>query len=175
MIEAIAHVVHGLGRTDCRFAIVGDGEAGDEARAAADAFGLREWVDFPGWVDEDTLFRYLATADLGLDASLQAEVSPVKAAEYMAFGLPFVAFDLPETRRTGGDAARYVPPGDVAALGSTLDSILRDNDEREAMGRRARMRAETDFVWDRQEGTYLRAFDELLRLGREADRTRSHS
>jgi glycosyltransferase involved in cell wall biosynthesis len=124
-------------------------------------------VDTPGWVDEATLFRYLATADLGLDASLQAEVSPVKAAEYMAFGLPFVAFDLPETRRTGGDAALYVPPGDVAALGSTLDSILRDDRQREAMGRRARKRAETDLVWDRQEPTYLAAFNDLVEPSRE--------
>lgn len=167
VIEAIGHVVHGLGRTDCRFAIVGDGETGDEVRAAASARGLCEWVDFPGWVDEATLFRYLATADLGLDASLQAEVSPVKAAEYMAFGLPFVAFDLPETRRTGGDAALYVPPGDVAALGSTLDSILRDDRQREAMGRCARKRAETDLVWDRQEPTYLAAFNDLVEPSRE--------
>ena len=36
------------------------------------------------------------------DDSLQADVSPVKVFEYMAFGLAVVAFDLRETRALSG-------------------------------------------------------------------------
>ena len=56
---------------------------------------------------------YLATADLALDSNLQPEVTPVTGLEYMAHGLPFVAFDLEETRAMAESAARYVPPGDA--------------------------------------------------------------
>jgi glycosyltransferase involved in cell wall biosynthesis len=33
--------------------------------------------------------------------------------EYMAFGLPVIAFDLRETRVSAGDAAVYVTPNDI--------------------------------------------------------------
>ena len=62
-------------------------------------------------MDEATVFRHLASADLGVDTSLQEEVSPVKAMEYMAFGLPFVCFDLQESRRLAEGAAVARPAG----------------------------------------------------------------
>jgi hypothetical protein len=36
-----------------------------------------------------------------------------KTLEYMAFGLPVVAFDLKETRVSAGPAASYVESGDI--------------------------------------------------------------
>ncbi len=44
------------------------------------------------------------------DDSLQADVSPVKVFEYMAFGLAVVAFDLRETRALSGSGAMLVEP-----------------------------------------------------------------
>ena len=39
-----------------------------------------------------------------------------KTMEYMAFGLPVVAFDLRETRVSAGDAAVYATPNEVNEL-----------------------------------------------------------
>ena len=39
-----------------------------------------------------------------------------KTMEYMAFGLPVVAFDLNETRVSAGDAAVYATPNEVDEL-----------------------------------------------------------
>jgi glycosyltransferase involved in cell wall biosynthesis len=155
LVDAIADLIRTHGRTDCQFALVGDGETRVEAREQARSLGLEPWVSFPGWVDEKTLFRYLATADVGLDATLQGEVSPVKAVEYMAFGVPFVAFDLPETRRTGGDAAIYVAPGDVRALAAGIEHLLCEDGERRVRGERGRSRVERELAWDRQADVYL--------------------
>ncbi|HSL11187.1 MAG TPA: glycosyltransferase family 4 protein [Actinomycetota bacterium] len=155
MLDAIASLIHTRGRTDCLFALVGDGETLRDVRDRARSLGVEAWVRFPGWVDEETLFRYLATADLGLDATLQHEVSPVKAVEYMAFGVPFVAFDLPETRRTGGGAAVYAAPGDVEGLASAIEHLLRDDDERRARGDLGRIRVERELAWDRQADVYV--------------------
>jgi glycosyltransferase involved in cell wall biosynthesis len=63
-----------------------------------------------GWLPEEQVFGDMASSDVGLDTSLQAEVSPVKAMEYMASGLPLVSFDLPETRSIAEDAAVLVAP-----------------------------------------------------------------
>ena len=76
----------------------------------------RRGQHFTGRLPPQEVFRYLATADLGVDASLQADVSPVKVFEYMAFGLAVVAFDLRETRALSGSGAMLVEPGDTDAL-----------------------------------------------------------
>ena len=80
-MRVAAEVVHGQGRTDCAFAFLGDGECLDEMRALAAELRLEPWVRLPGWLPEEAVFGYLATADLGMDTTLQAEVSPVKAME----------------------------------------------------------------------------------------------
>ena len=43
-----------------------------------------------------------------------------KTMEYMAFGLPVVAFDLRETRVSAGDAGVYATPNDVGELAGLL-------------------------------------------------------
>lgn len=155
LLRAIAHVVYGLGRTDCGFAILGDGEALDELRSQSRQLGLGPWVTFPGWLTEQQVFTYLATADLGLDTSLQAEVSPVKVMEYMGFGLPFVAFDLPETRAIGAGAATLVSPGDTGRVAAEIVALLEDPGRRAEMGQVGRWRVQEHLAWERQAPVYL--------------------
>ena len=155
LLCAIAHVVHELGRTDCGFAILGDGETLEELRSQSRQLGLEPWVKLPGWLTEQQVFTYLATADLGLDTSLQAEVSPVKVMEYMAFGLPFVAFDLPETRVIGAGAAALVPPGDAERVAAEIVALLDDPARRAQMGQAGRWRVQKQLAWERQAPVYL--------------------
>jgi glycosyltransferase involved in cell wall biosynthesis len=162
LLRAIRVVVVDLGRSDCRFVLLGDGERLEEARALAHELELDPWVAFTGWVGEEEVFACLASADLGLDASLQAEVSPVKALEYMALGLPIACFDLPETRVIADGAAAFAQPGDVRALGSLIDGLLRDPDRRRRMGRAGRERMHDRLGWERQVPAYLRAVGELV-------------
>jgi glycosyltransferase involved in cell wall biosynthesis len=170
LVAALDHLVHGLGRTDCQFAILGDGECFADTRRMVEELGLDQWVTFTDWVPEEVVFRYLATADVGLDASLQEEVSPVKAIEYMAFGVPFVAFDLQETRAAARDAAAYAPPGDVKALAEAIDALLDDPDRRARMGRIGSSRVRESLAWDRQAANYLRVIEGLTRDRRRARR-----
>jgi glycosyltransferase involved in cell wall biosynthesis len=161
LLRSIHHVVHGIGRDDCEFAIIGDGECLTEAKALAGDLGLDDWVHFTGWLPEDQVFRYLATADLGLDASLQVEVSPVKAMEYLAFGVPFVSFDLPETREISDGAAVYAEPGDVQAHGRAIDRLLADATRRKELGAAGAARVRDDLAWENQARSYLRVVGEL--------------
>ncbi len=161
-LHAAADVVHRLGRPDVRFAFIGEGESRGEAQALAGRLGLEDRVAFPGWLDEAACFAYLATADVGIDPNLQEEVSPVKGMEYLAFGLPFVAFDLPQTRAMAGDAGSYVPRGDASAFADEIARVLEDRERAERMGRAGVERVRTILAWERQEERYVEAYGSLL-------------
>jgi glycosyltransferase involved in cell wall biosynthesis len=81
--------------------------------------------------------------------------------EYMAFGLPVLAFDLLETRRTVGPAGTYVSPGDVAAFGDQLVKLIDDPETLQKLGLAGRQRVENELAWERQTEVYL---DVLKRL-----------
>ena len=53
--------------------------------------------------------------------------------EAMARGVPVIAADIGVLREVGGDAARYVAPGDPDALASAIDELIRDAAERGRM------------------------------------------
>jgi len=161
VVRAVHHVVHVLGVRDVRFVLLGDGECLNEARALATELELDPWVSLPGWVSESTVFTHLATADLGIDASLQEEVSPVKVLEYMAFGVPFVSFDLRETAAIGAGAGVFAPPGDVPALAGEIVSLLGDPGRRATLARTGRQRVGEELAWERQAQRYVEVVDRV--------------
>ena len=164
-LRAIAHFVHDLGRRDALFVFMGDGLAAPALRELAGELELDDVVRFTGWLDEDSCFTYLATADLGLDTNLEPEVTPVKGMEYMGHAVPIVAFDLHETRVLAGEAARYVPPGDVEGMAREIAQLLDSPEERRRLGRIGRERIEQEFAWDRQKERYLEVYDHMLSGG----------
>lgn len=157
VVRLAEEIVHRRARRDVRFVVLGDGECEQELRDLAGSLGLGDSVRFTGWVDEATVFRHLASADLGVDTSLQVEVTPVKAMEYFAFGLPLACFDLQESRRLAEGAGAFVPPGDVEALASTVLGLLDDPRRRSALGRAGRQMVEERLCWERQATAYLAA------------------
>jgi glycosyltransferase involved in cell wall biosynthesis len=164
LLRIIARIVRDLGRTDCGFAVVGDGECREEARAQSALLGLEAWVRFPGWLPQDEAFSYLASADLGLDTSLQDEISPHKVIEYMAFGLPFVAFNVRETRVLGEGASVLVPPADIETYAEEVVALIDDVARRSEMGEIGRQRVRADLSWERQSIAYI---DVIRRLSQQ--------
>lgn len=169
-VEAIEHLVHTIGRTDCAFTFVGIGDAVPDAARLVAKHALEPWVSFPGWAEQPEVFAYLSTADIGLEPNLEAFVTPVKAMEYMAFGLPFVAFDVAETRLMAGASAELVPPGDTDAFARAMDRLLTDRDRRAELGGAGRMAVERELAWDHQQRPYVALVEALARK-----RTRSVS
>jgi glycosyltransferase involved in cell wall biosynthesis len=161
-LRAVGHLVHDIGRTDTHFAFVGDGEARIHAIRLAAQLGISEWVSFPGWAGQDEAFTYLSTADVGLEPNMEEIVSPVKGMEYMAFGLPFVTFDLTETRALAREAAVYAQPGDVPGFARLIDELLSDPARRTELGQTGRRLVAERLAWDRQEGAYLGVYQRLL-------------
>ncbi len=161
-LRSVAHLVHELGRTDCQFAFIGDGECRPALEREVRELGIVDYVTFPGWLDEPAAFTYLRSADLGIEPNLEHIVSPVKGMEFMAFGLPFVAFDLRETRALAGDAALYAQPGDVEGFADLIAQLLDDPERRRALGAAGRDRVVREIAWEHQERAYLGVYRRLL-------------
>jgi glycosyltransferase involved in cell wall biosynthesis len=164
-LRAVAQLVHVRGRADCAFAFAGTGEALPAARDLAAELAIEDWVSFPGWAEEDLVFDYLSAADLGLEPNTEDYVSPVKVMEYLAAGLPIVAFDAQETVRLAADAARYAPKGNIAEMARLIDELLDSPAARRQMARIGQMRVRDSIGWEHQARRYLSVFRELAPPG----------
>ncbi len=159
-------VVNHLGRDDVAFTFMGAGDSYDELVRRRDELALTDAVDLPGRVPDDVVSQVLSTADVGLCPDPLNPLNDVstmnKTMEYMAFGLPVVAFDLRETRVSAADAARYVRANDVEAYARAIVELLDDPERRREMGRRGRERVVQHLAWEHQQEGYLSVFDELV-------------
>jgi glycosyltransferase involved in cell wall biosynthesis len=165
-VRAAAHVVHDLGREDVSFTFMGAGDSYSDIVRLRDDLGLRDHVELPGRVPDDTVLDVLSTADVGLSPDPKNPLNDLstmnKTLEYMAFGMPVVAFDLKETRVSADGAASYVPSGDVAAYAQAIVELLDDDSRRSAMGRAGRLRIEEELGWPHQRDAYVGVYDRLL-------------
>lgn len=159
VLHTVDHIVHQLRREDVHFVLVGDGQCLPQLKALAHELDIEEWVDFTGWADDATISAVLSSSDLGLQPDRRTPFtdlcSMLKTIEYLAFGLPVVAFDLAESRRTAGDAAVFVPEETTAGYARAILDLLEDPDRRAEMSAHGLRLARTDLAWDRQEDIYL--------------------
>jgi glycosyltransferase involved in cell wall biosynthesis len=93
-----------------------------------------------------------------------------KTMEYMAFGLPVIAFDLRETRVSAGGAAVYVEPNGEHEYAEAVVALMDDEPRRAQMGKLARERVEQELAWSHQESAYLDVYQRLLSRGRALKR-----
>ncbi len=125
ILEAVV-LLKSCGRTDIRFAFLGDGPEGDRLRGYVRENGLTT-VEFRGLVPKADIPRHLAEADI-LVAGLPAIPTyarygtiPTKVIDYLAANRPIVYItDAPQDMVTRAGAGLIAPPGDAAALARTF-------------------------------------------------------
>ena len=168
-------LVHQRGRTDVRAVLMGFGDCFEDLRAMTTDLGLDDCVTFTGRADLDTIADQLSAADVGLCPDLKSPLNDVstmnKTMEYMAYALPSVAFDLVETRVSGGDTVRYVPSGDTTAFADEVERLLDDDALRCELGRAARHRVAEELDWKAQAVSYRGVFARLTGWTEEGART----
>jgi glycosyltransferase involved in cell wall biosynthesis len=169
LIDAAAHVVHSLGRKDVQFLLMGTGPEHKNLIAQRDRLGLQEFVDLPGRVTNEFLFRALRTIDLGVSCdpinSYNDHCTMNKVLEYMTFAKPQVLFDLKEGRASAGEAAVYVPENSADKLGDAIVALLDDPVARENMGRLGEQRIRTKLNWEKSVEQLLAAYASVTRSG----------
>lgn len=167
LLRALSHLIHDLKRPDFFCVLIGDGDALGELKRQAQLLGLEEHVWFTGWIlDRETLLRYLSTADICVQPDpsnpLNDKSTMIKLMEYMALGKPAVAFDLPETRYTGGDTVLYAQPNDELDFARKIAQLMDDAELRHRLGQLGRQRIrEAGFTWEHAAGNLLQAYASL--------------
>ncbi len=173
-IRAVDAIVHELGRDDVAFTFMGAGDSYADLVALRDELGLQDHVELPGRVPDSFVTRVLSTADLGLCPDPLNPLNDVstmnKTMEYMAFGLPVVAFDLRETRVSAGEAAVYVEPNDVGLFARGVVDLLDHPERRTTMSRIGRERVVGELAWEHQQRAYLGVFEDLVHATADARR-----
>jgi glycosyltransferase involved in cell wall biosynthesis len=166
VVRAADIVVNKLGRDDIAVTLIGSGDCFDDLVALRDELGLAGHVEFTGRAPDELVARIMSTADAGLSPDPKNPLNDVstmnKTMEYMAFGLPVIAFDLRETRISAGNAAVYVQPNDEHEYAEAIVALMDDEPRRAIMGKLARERVEQELAWSHQESAYLGAYDRIL-------------
>lgn len=165
-LRALAHLIHDLGRDDLHAVFMGSGDAFDDCVALAKRLSLNGHVEFTGRVPDETVQRYLSTADVCLSPDphnpLNNLSSMNKVVEYMSMGKPLVSFELKEARFTAADCAVYAADNNERAFGRLVGDLLDEPERRTRMGAAARERVRDALGWDTSRVNLLRAYRELL-------------
>jgi glycosyltransferase involved in cell wall biosynthesis len=165
-VLAAGHLVRRRGRTGWRMTIAGDGEMMPPlAKLVADQ-GLADVVEFSGWLDGRAVDKLLHDATVAIQPDAPTRMNQLstmaKTVEYLGRGVPVVAADLIETRRSAGDAARYVPNGTAAEFAAALDELLDDSRARQEMRAAGMARFAERLSWETQAEAYLGVWRRLL-------------
>lgn len=154
---------------DAVLLLVGDGEMRDEIQSLANTLGVAANVRLVG-VRSD-IPRLMSTADVFLLSSLSEGVS-VTLLEAMAAALPVVATDV------GGNPEVVVhdktgllsPRGDAQQLARSLVTLIRNPQQRAAMGRAGRDRLDRHFTQQQMHRAYAQIYGQMLAGARDGRR-----
>lgn len=165
LIRALCHLKVDLKRKDFHCYVLGNGSALKDIQSMAVDTGLEDYITFTGWVVRDVVHRYISSADICVTPDPSNEYNDrctmVKMMEYMAFGKPIVAFDLPEHRVSAGEAALYAHPNDELDFAMKIAELMDDPERRKRMGEIGRLRVVEELAWPHQEAHLLKAYEAL--------------
>jgi glycosyltransferase involved in cell wall biosynthesis len=145
------------------FVAMGGGNQLEALRGLAARQGLSGDVEFTGRIPDAEVRRLLSTADLGVSPDpangFNEYCTMNKTLEYMACGVPVVAFDLAETRASASDAALYARPNDPGELADRIIELLNDPERRREMGHIGRARLAGELAWQVSAANLLAAYE----------------
>lgn len=156
------------GREDVEFLCVGAGDSFPALRRSVEELGIADRVTFTGRVSDEEMLAALASCDLGIQPDPKNPLNDVstmnKVMEYMALGLPVVAFDLVETRVSCGGAALYAEPNSIDDLVAKILVLADDEALRDEMGREGIGRIESKLAWCHSEESLLSGYERALAM-----------
>ena len=125
-----------------------------------------------GTIPWQQVLRTFAATDIcvqpDLPDVLNSKLTMNKLMEYMAFGKPIVAFDMAETRISGGEAGVYVSQHDADGLADAVIELADDPDRCARLGQEGRKRIENELAWEHQARSLLGAYRQTLNGGGRA-------
>ncbi|MGI6367885.1 MAG: glycosyltransferase family 4 protein [Anaerolineae bacterium] len=147
-------------RSDLHFLIAGFPNV-EHYRSEAARLGIGDHCTFPGKVAYDQAPRMLGQGDVAVSPKLSATEGAGKLLNYMALGLPVVAFGTTVSREYLGDTGLYAIAADSSDLARCIQEAL-DNPAHAELGARLRARAMERYDWSSSGGLILDAYAKQL-------------
>lgn len=135
-------------RPEVHFLIMGHPDP-HSYRRYAESLGVSSHVTLPGRIFYRDLHSYLALGEVAVAPKMSLTEGNGKIANYMAMGLPTVAFETPVAREFLGDTGVYARLGDAEDLAAKLEFVLDNPDLAARLGAAARARAVAELSWER--------------------------
>jgi len=132
-------------------------------RLQAQTLGLNSHVTFTGKVPYDQAPGFLALGDVAVAPKISATEGSGKLLNYMAMGLPTVAFDVPVSREYLAEAGIYAQPGDATSLALALERALAVKEDSQARGQALRQRAVEHYSWGVAGAMIMDVYDRVCR------------
>jgi glycosyltransferase involved in cell wall biosynthesis len=167
LLNVVKILVYQRGFNDLILRVVGDGDSLQEMKRLSVEMGLENNVVFEGFVtDRKKLTGWIESSCLGVEPAPDNAVNRIstfiKVAEYMAAGLPVVAFDLTETRFTTDESAILVKPGDLESFADAIQRLLNDEKLRQKLGAAGKLRVKEYFNWEISADNLKAIYSELI-------------
>ncbi len=167
LVKAARHIKEVCKRNDLQFVFVGGGDAHPDLVHLCEKWNLGDTTHFTGRLPDREMLATLNACDICVQPDPSSPLNDVstmnKIMEYMALKKPVVAFDLKETRVSGGDAALYAEPNRVEDLADKILTLADSPPLREELGEKGRKRVEDVLCWKHSEGALLEAYESALK------------
>jgi glycosyltransferase involved in cell wall biosynthesis len=163
LLEAMAQVLRE--RPDAHLLLMGFPNVADYRRRAAD-LGIEGSVTFTGKVPYEQAPAYVALGDVAVAPKLSLTEGSGKILNYMAAGIPTVAFDTPVAREYLASDGIYARLGDAGHFAQQLSACLSDDPQAQAFyretGWRLRQRTLQRFGWEGAGQVIVNVYRRLL-------------
>jgi len=162
LLKAMPRVLFKVPNTE--LVIVGDGIMRSELEEHSEKLGVKDYVNFAGFVKESLKPLYYKAADIFcLPSALSTEVFPMVLLEASASGLPMVVSDLDTFKCIIEDRYNglFIKRGNENSLADAIIYLLEREDVRKRMGENARKRAE-NYSWEKIAEMTERVYDKVV-------------
>jgi glycosyltransferase involved in cell wall biosynthesis len=157
---------------DVHFLVMGYPDPGSY-RNYAESLGIADRVTLPGRILYKDLHSYLALGDVAVAPKMSNTEGNGKISNYMAMGLPIVAFDTPVNREMLGHRAAYARFGSTEDLAAQLLRVLQDPELADDLGQQARQHAVETLSWDAGSRQIEAIYDEILLQAKQPKKSKT--
>jgi len=158
LLEVVRHVKER--GVPLHFLVMGFPEEGYRRKARES--GLDDWITFTGRIDYREAARCLSAGDVALSPKISLAEANGKLFNYMACGLPTLAFDTPVNREILGDAGVYATFADASDYADKLVMLATDPVMRRELAVKGRERAVRRHSWEARGEELEKVYGALL-------------
>jgi len=155
LIKAIPHVIKK--NKNVHFLVMGYPNV-EYYKTLAKKIGVEEYVTFTGKIEYSKAPQYLNLADIAVSPKCTETEANGKLYNYMAVGLPVVAFDTRMDREVLGNSALYAGKKDVKDLARNILKFVNNKTLAKKSGKALRKRVVENYSWDRVGGRLMKSY-----------------